>query len=75
MCCCKFSMKTLNKFLLLGLVAAAALFTTGMANTLGFQEAYAVNQNIGCNNNAGVNVCANVNVCAQAITIGSQQKC
>jgi hypothetical protein len=53
----------------------AAVFTTGIVSTIAFEEAHAVNQNIGCNNNAGVNVCANVNVCAQAITIGSQQKC
>jgi hypothetical protein len=35
-------MRNLNKFLVLGLLVAAALFTTGMVNTISLQQADAV---------------------------------
>ena len=60
-------MKNINRFLVLGLIAAAALFTTGMVSTVGVQQAYAA-QNNDCHDNVvGVcaNVCANVNVLAK----------
>ena len=60
-------MKNINRFLVLGLIAAAALFTTGMVSTVGIQQAYAA-QNNDCHDNVvGVcaNVCANVNVLAK----------
>jgi hypothetical protein len=60
-------MRNINKFLVLGLIAAAALFTTGMASTVSLQEAFAA-QNNDCHDNVvGVcaNVCANVNVIAK----------
>ena len=60
-------MKNINRFLVLGLIAAAALFTTGMASTVSVQQAYAA-QNNNCHDNVvGVcaNVCANVNVLAK----------
>jgi hypothetical protein len=60
-------MKNINRFLVLGLIAAAALFTTGMVSTVGIQQAYA-QQNNNCHDNVvGVcaNVCANVNVLAK----------
>jgi hypothetical protein len=60
-------MRNINKFLVLGLIAAAALFTTGIASTASLQEAYAA-QNNDCHDNVvGVcaNVCANVNVLAK----------
>lgn len=60
-------MKNINRFLVLGLIAAAALFTTGMVSTVGVQQAYAA-QNNDCHDNVvGVcaNVCANVNVIAK----------
>jgi hypothetical protein len=59
--------RNVNKFLVLGLIAAAALFTTGMVSTVGVQQAYAA-QNNDCHDNVvGVcaNVCANVNVLAK----------
>ena len=60
-------MKNINRFLVLGLVAATALFATGMVSTVGVQQAYAA-QNNDCHDNVvGVcaNVCANVNVLAK----------
>jgi predicted patatin/cPLA2 family phospholipase len=60
-------MKNINRFLVLVLIAAAALFTTGMVSTVGVQQAYAA-QNNDCHDNVvGVcaNVCANVNVLAK----------
>jgi hypothetical protein len=60
-------MKNINRFLVLGPIAAAALFTTGMVSTVGVQQAYAA-QNNDCHDNVvGVcaNVCANVNVLAK----------
>jgi hypothetical protein len=60
-------MRNLNKFLVLGLVAAAAIFTTGMVSTVGVQQAYAA-QNNDCHDQVvGVcaNVCATVNVIAK----------
>ena len=69
-------MKTVsNKFLILGAVAAATVFMTGIVSTLGVQEAYAANNNNNCNNNnEGINVgvCANVPVCAQVNVIAKQ---
>jgi hypothetical protein len=65
--CCFTMMRNLNKFLVLGVIAAAALFTTGMASTVSVQQAYAA-QNNDCHDNViGVcaNVCANVNVIAK----------
>ena len=59
--------RNLNKFFVLGLVAAAALFTTGMVSTVGVQQAYAATNN--CHDNV-VGVCANV--CAQVVVIGKQ---
>ena len=62
-------MRNINKFLALGLIAAAALFATGMASTINLQEAYAA-QNNNCHDNVvGVcaNVCANVNVIAKQV--------
>ena len=64
-----------NKMLVAGLVAATAVFTTGLVGSLGLQEAFAANNNNNCNNNnEGVNVgvCANVPVCAQIVVIGKQ---
>jgi hypothetical protein len=61
-------MRNVNKFLVLGLVAAAALFMTGMVSTASFQQAYAASNN--CHDNVvGVcaNVCANVNVIAKQV--------
>jgi hypothetical protein len=63
-------MRIPNKFVLLALVAIAALFAGGAVTTLSLQQAFAVKQQC-----AIAVVCANVNVCAQAITAGSQQKC
>ena len=60
-------MQNINRFLILGLLAAAALFATGMVSTVGVQQAYAA-QNNDCHDNVvGVcaNVCANVNVIAK----------
>jgi hypothetical protein len=62
------TMRNINRFLVLGLVAAAAIFTTGMVSTVGVQQAYALNQNNDCHDNVvGVcaNVCAGVNVLAK----------
>jgi hypothetical protein len=60
-------MRNVNKFLVLGLIAAAALFTTGMVSTVGVQQAYATQDNDCHDNVVGVcaNVCANVNVLAK----------
>jgi hypothetical protein len=60
-------MRDINKFLVLGLIAAAALFTTGIASTVSLQEAYAQQSNDCHDNVVGVcaNVCANVNVLAK----------
>jgi hypothetical protein len=61
-------MRNLNKFFVLALVATAALFTTGMLNTVGVQQAYALQQNNNCHDNVvGVcaNVCAGINVLAK----------
>ena len=64
-----------SKLVTLGVVAAAAVFMTGMVSTLGLQDAYAANNNNNCNNNnEGVNVgvCTNVPVCAQVNVIAKQ---
>ena len=60
--------RNLNKFFVLGLVAAAALFTTGMVSTVGVQQAYAATNN--CHDNV-VGVCANV--CANVAVIAKQK--
>ena len=71
MCLSNFTMmRNLNKFLVLGLIAAAAVFTTGMLNTASVQQAYAVQENR-CHDNV-VGVCANV--CAQVVVIGERNK-
>jgi hypothetical protein len=63
-------MQNINRFLILGLLVAAALFATGMLNTASFQQAYAVQDNR-CHDNV-VGVCANV--CAQVVVIGEHNK-
>jgi hypothetical protein len=63
-------MKNINRFLVLGLVAATALFATGMVNTVGVQQAYAA-QNNNCHDNT-IGVCANV--CAQVTVIGDRNR-
>ena len=60
-------MQNLNKFLVLGLVAAGARSTTGKVSTASVQQAYAATNN--CHDNV-VGVCANV--CAQVVVIGRQ---
>ena len=61
-------MRNINRFLILGLVGAAAIFATGMVSTLNFQQAYAANNNCN-NNNQGVNVGVCANVCATVAVI------
>ncbi len=60
-------MNNINRFLVLGLIATAALFATGMASTVSLQQAYADQR---CHQEEFVvgvcaNVCANVNVIAK----------
>jgi len=63
-------MRNINRFVVLGLIAAAALFTTGMASTVSLQQAYADQT---CHQEEGVlGVCANV--CAQVNVIAKQNK-
>ena len=62
-------MYSLNRLLVLGLIATAAVFMTGIATTVSLQEAYA-SQNNNCHRNVvGVcaNVCAGVNVIAKDV--------
>ena len=62
------TMRNINRFLVLGLVAAAALLATGMAGTVSLQQAYADQT---CHQEEGVlGVCANV--CAQVNVIAKQ---
>lgn len=60
-------MRNINRFLVLGLIATAALFATGMASTVSFQQAYADQRCHQEDVGIGVcaNVCANVNVLAK----------
>jgi hypothetical protein len=73
-------MKTVsNKFLIVGTVAVAAVFMTGIVSMLGLQEANAEkprNQNNCGDNQGGLNVvvCANVPVCAQVNVIAENNK-
>ena len=60
-------MQNIYKFLMLRLIAVAALFTTGMMSTASLQQAYAASNN--CHDNV-VGVCANV--CANVNVIGKQ---
>jgi hypothetical protein len=63
-------MRNINRFLVLGLIATAALFATGMASTVSLQEAYADQS---CHQEeAVVGVCANV--CAQVNVIAKQNR-
>ena len=62
-------MKNINRFLVLGLIAAAALFMTGMVSTTSIQQAYAAN----CHNEENlIGVCAFV--CANVDVIGQNNK-
>jgi hypothetical protein len=63
------AMRNINRFLVLGLVAAAALLATGMAGTVSLQQANAAQTN--CHQEEDVvGVCASV--CAQVNVIAKQ---
>ena len=66
-------MKNINRFLVLGLVAATALFATGMVSTVGVQQAYAAQSN-NCHDNT-IGVCANVCLQVQAIAEHNRNFC
>ena len=59
-----------NKFVLIGLLAAAALLTMGAISTMDFQQAFAVRQSATCGN--GISVCPNVNACVNAQVLSQQ---
>jgi hypothetical protein len=63
-------MKNINRFLVLGLIAAAAVFLGGFATTATLQEAEAIK----CDRQAGVVVCG---VCVNAAVIAQDfsQRC
>jgi len=62
-------MQNINRFLVLGLITAAALFATGIASTVGLQQANAAQTN--CHQEEDViGVCAGV--CAQVNVIAKQ---
>jgi hypothetical protein len=61
-------MRNINRFLVLGLIAAAALFVTGTASTVSLQQAYAdqsCHQEVDGIGGICANVCANVAVIAK----------
>jgi hypothetical protein len=59
-------MRNLNRFLVLGLLAAAAVFMTGLVSTTSLQQAYAVS----CDRSviAVCGVCVNANVIGQQVS-------
>jgi hypothetical protein len=59
-------MRNLNRFLVLGLLAVAAVFTTGLVSTISLQQADAV----ACNRDviAVCGVCVNANVIGQQVS-------
>jgi hypothetical protein len=64
-------MRNLNRLLVLGLIAAAAVFMTGLASTTSLQEADAVQ----CNRDvvAVCGVCVNANVIGQQVSQRCEQ--
>ena len=61
-----YNMQNLNRFLLLGLLAVAAVFMTGLVSTISLQQAEAVS----CDRSviAVCGVCVNANVIGQEVS-------
>ena len=64
-------MRNLNRFLILGLLAAAAVFMTGLVSTISLQQAEAVRCDRSVINVCGV--CVNANVIGQDVSQRCEQ--